>query len=399
MSAMNKIALEPTRRLTATQDLAIVRAAFAQGPSAHLRWRLAAISFLMDQFDEVIELLADARGLDSGGAELLAQAYLARENAADDARALAAAQHSLAEAGEFAPRRAAALAVRAKAETRLGKLEAARTTLSDALDLDPLNKDACKRLATLMLQVGDASGVLDLTSRLAASGAAHSRLFAARALALARMGDIDAAHEAMGEAAFLGAAKLAPPEGWDSIEAFNDALADELLGHPGLRFERYGSASELTWRIDTPLMRNTPLVRQLLDQIAATIAARVERFAADPHPWRDSAPTEAMLRSWCVITDSVGYETWHVHQFGWLSGAYYVRVPDAITNGTDEAGCIAIGLPEDIVGEEAAAAFGIRQFRPHSGLLLTFPSHTYHRTFPHRAAEQRICVAFDLRPA
>ena len=26
-------------------------------------------------------------------------------------------------------------------------------------------------------------------------------------------------------------------------------------------------------------------------------------------------------RSWCVITDSDGFENWHVHQFGWLSGA------------------------------------------------------------------------------
>ncbi len=100
-----------------------------------------------------------------------------------------------------------------------------------------------------------------------------------------------------------------------------------------------------------------------------------------------------------MIAESEGFENWHVHQFGWLSGAYYVRVPEAIANGKTQEGCIAFGLPDDLAGEAGAAAFGTRIIRPVSGLLLLFPSHTYHRTFPHGHRDRRICVAFDVKPA
>jgi hypothetical protein len=73
-------------------------------------------------------------------------------------------------------------------------------------------------------------------------------------------------------------------------------------------------------------------------------------------------------------------------------------VPESIAHGESEAGCIALGLPADLVGEYAAAAYGTGVVRPQSGLLLMFPSHTYHRTFPHGERDRRICVAFDLKP-
>jgi hypothetical protein len=98
------------------------------------------------------------------------------------------------------------------------------------------------------------------------------------------------------------------------------------------------------------------------------------------------------------MTDAEGFELWHVHQFGWISGVYYVDIPEAVTEGDDKGGCIAFGLPDDMVGEEAAAAFGEILVRPTPGLLMLFPSHTYHRTFAHGADERRICLAFDIQP-
>jgi hypothetical protein len=280
----------------------------------------------------------------------------------------------------------------------MGDIAAARATLAEALALDPHNKDACKRLATLDLAAGDTGAVLAMYDDLASKGAAHSRLFAAKALAHAHRDERDQVRKMMGADDFFRADKLPPPPGWDSIESFNAALAEELMAHPGLRFDRYGTASELTWRIDAPLSRAAPLVRVLLDAIADAINAHVEAIGGADHPWAAARPSDAMLRAWCVITESDGFENWHVHQFGWLSGAYYVRVPDSIAHGDTEAGCIALGLPEDLAGEEAAAAYGIRVVRPQDGLLLMFPSHTYHRTFPHGIRDRRICVAFDVKP-
>lgn len=398
MTALIDIHREPVRPLTDEQDLAVVSAAFARNPSPLIRRRLVALLYARDRFDEVIAILGDQPDLDGAGAELLAECLLARETAQDDEAALEAATRAVSLAGEDAVRQAASLALQGKALKRLGRREEAKASLETALALDPHSKDACKRLAALLLEDGDAAAAGALADRLADQGAAHSRLFAAKALAEAQQGDIDKARAAFGTESFLHAAKLPPPPGWDSIEAFNHALAEEVSAHPGMRFERYGSASELTWRIDWLPHPKAPLVGTLLDAIVAQIHRHVAGLADAGHAWAAAKPDEALLRSWSVITESEGYETWHVHQFGWLSGAYYVQVPDEIAEGEDEAGCIALGLPEDLAGEAAAEAYGLHHIRPESGLLLLFPSHTYHRTFPHGARSRRICVAFDVKP-
>ena len=165
-----------------------------------------------------------------------------------------------------------------------------------------------------------------------------------------------------------------------------------------MRWERYGSASQETWRIEAPSRPDTPLFRALIEQIIAAVGRVEARVKQSDHPWVKTRPIEAFLRNWCVITESDGYETWHVHQFGWLSGVYYVQVPDGIAHGTDRAGCLAFGLPEDLAGEAGSAAYGEDLVRPQPGLFLAFPSHAYHRTYPHGARERRICVALDVRP-
>jgi len=192
---------------------------------------------------------------------------------------------------------------------------------------------------------------------------------------------------------------LPPPPGWESREAFNAALAAELLAHPGLHLERYGSASYRTWRIDTVISDAAPLARQLFTQIAAVAQSHVAAISAIDHAMIRTRPPALTLHSWCLITDEDGFETWHVHQLGWMSGVYYVAVPDAVTAAEDERGHIAFGLPEELVGERTARDFGIQLVRPEPGLMVLFPSHIYHRTFPHYADGRRICIAFDFWPA
>jgi hypothetical protein len=170
------------------------------------------------------------------------------------------------------------------------------------------------------------------------------------------------------------------------------------MKHPSLRYDRYGTASTNTWRIDEPAAGGSDLVLLLQQSIVTAVNDYVGRLADQHHPWVKARPENGILHNWCVITDGDGYEEWHVHQNGWLSGVYYIAVPDRIVTGADTAGCIAFGLPDDLVGSDAAAAFGTRIERPASGTLLMFPSHCYHRTFAHGDHGRRICLAFDIWP-
>jgi uncharacterized protein (TIGR02466 family) len=391
---------EVGKRITAADECALVMAAYARNPgSTLLRDRLAVLFNRNDRFDAAIALYAGIDPYSLGFAEVLVlvHAHMSVERPADTARAVDLATVAF-EVADQDFQRAAALAARGKAQRRLGAVDAAEQSLRAALTHDPHNKDACKRLASIHFDQGAPDRVLADMDGLSAQGVGHSRLFAAQTLALAQLGRIDAAREQDGWARFAYRDTLATPAGFDSLDAFNAALAAELLAHPGLRYESYGTASEQTWRIDAPATGEAPRIRQLLDALAGTIDAHLATLPADGHPWLHARPGAGVLHSWCVITESTGFETWHVHQFGWLSGVYYVQIPDGIAHGSDAGGCIAFGIPEDMVGDDAAQAFGVTTIRPSAGTVMLFPSHCYHRTFPHGAAERRICVAFDIWP-
>jgi uncharacterized protein (TIGR02466 family) len=391
---------EQEKLLTSAQELTLTRSAFAQTGSPATRARFARMLMLDDAFDELAALLEPVPTESLSFAErlLLANAHLSREQAADDALARAVATAAVAAAAGDAER-AEALALVAKAEARLGDPASARETLLKALALDPYNKNACKRLAAIDLTQGRPDSVLAATRQLLDQGVNHARLLAARALAQALADDTEAARATIGFDWLHQAEELAPPPGWSDIHAFNAALAGELLAHPGMRYDRYGSASHDTFRIENPARRDTPLFKLLMAQILQATGRHVDRAATSDHPWAAARPARGYLRNWCVITHGTGFEDWHVHQFGWLSGVYYVRIPTSISQGEERGGCLAFGLPANLAGEEASAKYGERIVRPREGLLLTFPSHTYHRTYPHGSGEERICVAFDLRPA
>lgn len=395
---MLDIVHEPVRVLTLAQERELARLAHQRSATPALRLRRARLATQDDEFAEVVAVLGGLPDLDFFEQIILTRAYLAMESDADTARARQSAALALDRA-ESPAQRAAALADRAKAERRMQDSRAARGSLEAALSDDPHSKDACKRLAALDLEEDRAPALVSWSKGLTASGVGHARLHAARVLGEAVSGDLEAARAVEGLQDLRSGQILPPPPGWDDMDAFNAALAAELLSHRNLRYERYGSASNYTWRIDALARPETPLVQLLLHHLAQQIQGRVDLLDKFDHRWLADKPNQALLRAWCVITEGDGFEGWHVHQFGWMSGVYYVQIPDEIALGRDLGGCLAFGLPEEFTGEATAQAYGIETVRPQPGMMLTFPSHAFHRTFPHLGPGKRICIAFDVKPA
>jgi hypothetical protein len=276
--------------------------------------------------------------------------------------------------------------VRAKVERRDGEPAAARASLREALDLDPHNRDACARLVEV--EARDPDAVLALVRGLAGQGVAHAYLLAGEVAARARLGDARA--RSLEGAPFRGAETVAP-------EIDPASLAAELLAHPDLCFARDGNMPEPGWGIAAPLTREAPLLAALMARIAVVLERRIAAMAGD-HPWLAMRPAAATLHCSCVMTEAAGEEAWHVHPTGWLNGVCYVQLPGGIADGTDAAGCIGFGLSPALAGEAAATAHGVEVVRPREGLMLTFPSHTFHRTFAHGRTGRRIAVTFELRP-
>lgn len=395
-----RVDVEPPKMMTIKEEMAITRRALERNPgSFEFRLRMARFHYTLDQFDEAVDLLEELNreGDDFGAVHLLGGTLLARETHKDTLRA----KEIQARAADIAPdveNRARALAALGKAQIRLSEFDTGRKTLEAALNDNIHNKDAYKRLAMLDFQMERTEAALEFADDLVARGVAHARVLGIRPLALAKLGRTEEAREAFGFDTYLHKAILPPPPGWDTIEAFNRDLAAELMSHPGIRYERYGVASAHSWRIDEPCLRRSkmvPLLQQLIKREAETYVASLgDRSDA----WLGQRKPSGFLHHWSVITDGDGFEEWHVHQNGWLSGAYYVDIPDFILNGDGPGGCVAFGLPEGIVGDEPHERFGTRLFRPCSGLVMMFPSHSFHRTYAHHGDKRRICLAFDIAP-
>ncbi len=396
------ISIRPERgtALNTRQETDLLRVAVQRNPaSTDLRARLAKLLNRTDAFDETIALLTSpaAGPLDYIETCRLADAYFARNGEGDIARAAAIASDRLATA-ENDRRRAALLLYLARAAMRGRRSTEAVVLLDRVLCLCPDHQEAYRRLAIHHLHNDEPAAVLALADRIAGQDVSHTWLFASRILAHVRLGDVDAARDQAMLERLRYTGTLPAPPGWDSIAAFNAALADEILANPALRIDRYGTASKDTVILDSLVSGGAVHARTLVDHIARTIEHHVATLAAVDHPWLSSRPASGTLNAWGAITREHGFEHWHVHPEGWMSGVYYVAVPDAVTTGSSDGGCIAFGIAEGLAGTEGAAAFGRTLVRPQPGLLALFPSYTYHRTYPHGQADHRICVAFDIWP-
>ena len=100
--------------------------------------------------------------------------------------------------------------------------------------------------------------------------------------------------------------------------------------------------------------------------------------------------------SWFVRMQSGGHLTSHIHEDGWISGAIYLSIPK--NTKTQDEGAIELSTHGDdypIVNDD----FPKKVIKPKEGDVIFFPSSVFHRTIPFESDEERICIAFDLKPS
>jgi hypothetical protein len=392
--------LPPAVPFTVIEELAIVEAAYSDRTATpKQRLRLALLLKTMDRADEAAEILEnDALADDFHALTMRADVYLARRTPQDNALAHDLLIRAVESAGTSAEK-AQALAELGRAAIHRNDQAGARSFLARALGHDPANADAFRRMAQLAMESDNPDEALAMADGMLAANVLHTWALSIRAAALAAMGRLEAAGSALGLDRFVKSGWLPAPDGWSSIAAFNRALAEELEAHPGLRYGRYGTAATESWRIDEPhIFNRSVLFGQLLALIRKEVQYYVQNLGGQEHPFLRSRPAIAELNSWAVIAGPQGYESWHNHPSGWLSGVYYVDVPPAIETANDPGGCLEFGMRPGRGIDTAGASALCRLVRPMPGFFTLFPSCNYHRTHPMNEAKRRICVAFDVVP-
>ena len=170
-------------------------------------------------------------------------AYFARNSIGDNELAQLTAESAIQLATTEVDR-SLVLGDLAKAHLRQGKNDEAVALLEEALQLNPANGNAFKRLALELLHRQQPLQVIVLTDTLKQKGLCHSRLLVARMMAFAASGKTDVVQKLLGASQFIYDRQIQSPSSQHHLAAFNAALAFEIRNNPGMRFERYGTSSK-----------------------------------------------------------------------------------------------------------------------------------------------------------
>jgi uncharacterized protein (TIGR02466 family) len=121
-----------------------------------------------------------------------------------------------------------------------------------------------------------------------------------------------------------------------------------------------------------------------------------EKFAGADCELIQSFPKDLeFTSSWYVKMRKGGHLDSHIHEIGWISGAVYLAMPK--NKQSPEEGAFEYGTHGDSYPQKHGN-FPVDKVVPEVGDIVLFPSSLFHRTIPFSSDEERICIAFDLKP-
>jgi tetratricopeptide (TPR) repeat protein len=191
-----------------------------------------------------------------------------------------------------------------------------------------------------------------------------------------------------------------PPMGGGSPSAYAREVARALdalhvtLAAPGDQSLRGGTQTS-----GALFSRPEPAIHAFRDSVLRAAEQAVAALPDDPtHPFlRRKARQLHFAGSWSVRLSSGGHHVSHMHSEGWMSSAYYARLPppaDAGGGGGGHEGWIQFGVPPENLNLDWPPR---RIVEPGPGRLVLFPSYMWHGTIPF-AAGDRLTAAFDYQP-
>ena len=184
-------------------------------------------------------------------------------------------------------------------------------------------------------------------------------------------------------------------------KALNDRLAEFAINHPSMQQDPPANATYKGWHSGNLATARHPAIDELKKFIGYALEQRRKSLTAeDPaHPFVRALPKGFNLHLWSVKLVGEGKMVPHIHTSGWLSGVYYVDVPEVVNDeNAGQAGWLRLGPARHDIPMTREPI--VRAMKPEPGLMFTFPSYIWHETVPLPAgAKQRLCYSYDLQPA
>lgn len=331
-----------------------------------------------------------ARAPGNASLRLLAAEFLTRAERIDSAERLL--REGVLESPEVTP-------VHAQLASLLdlsGRLDEAEAVLTQALARHPQAGDLLYTLTHVLMRANRPAEAREALAK--ARIAQQDQLTLAYEAIIARMLGDPLYERLYDYDRFVTPIDFAPPPGYASIAEFNVALGRSLEAqhlskrHPINRSLRGGTQTDRSL-----LESRDPVIVAFFKMIRDGVRARIAQLPSDvSHPFLSRNTGDiAFIDAWSVWLKPGGHHVNHVHPEGWLSSAYYVRVPPFENERSPHAGWLKFGEPQIPIPNCPPAHW----IEPKPGRLALFPSYMWHGTEPFYEGKERMTVAFDMAPA
>jgi len=287
----------------------------------------------------------------------------------------------------------------AYARRQRGDIGDAADILQMAVRINPANARAVADLANIEMQLGRCESALRRCTNFLAKYPGERLVLSAYIFALADAGQPEKSTAILGVDELVTIADCAAPVDYVDVAGFNRCLAKFVLAHPSLvtdpvRKSTTGGAQ--TGELNPLEDRIIEAFVAVVDEAIHNTVARWRRLGFDDHPVMAYAADRWTLRIWGTVLGPGGHQAPHSHPLGWLSGVYYVQLPEDMQATDPEAGALEFGMPPGHFHFTSDPQ--LRRVVPVEGKLVLFPSYYFHRTLPFTAERERISIAFDVVP-
>ena len=177
---------------------------------------------------------------------------------------------------------------------------------------------------------------------------------------------------------------------------FSDQFSNRLLKIS----EKLGS----NWRLRTTIKKGYQSSGNLLDNPVLEIAELKKKIEKQISIYRKNYknsddhyitrwPNESELNGWYVKLKKQGQLKSHIHENGWLSGVFYIKVPKPLRKNEGSINLSLQGFDYPYDKNLPNLYYAPKPFD-----LILYPSSLFHYTVPFTSNDERHCIAFDLTP-
>ncbi len=280
-----------------------------------------------------------------------------------------------------------------------GLFSEALMTVRSAKTLAPEVPDVQRELATALMAAGESYGeALQLLESLLQSYPEDQGLWALYATALRYTDNPERYDRLVDYDRLVQVRTVTAPDNFENLGAFLAHLQGALdVLHTTQCHPVEQSAVNGTQTLDDLFSRRHASIDLLKQALEIQLNSVLEAFPKDDeHPLlRRNTGALRFSDSWSIRLRNKGFHKNHFHSQGWLSSAFYLRVPDSINYSAAE-GWIKFGEPGFKAREALSAEYWIR---PREGALVVFPSYLWHGTEPLGQTRERMSVGYDILPS